>query len=132
MDPIPSDADDTSKLHKKPKFTTQHKTKFDDARSLSLSLKSLFLSGTQAFLFWVSLKEGGEQVFGFLGVSSLSSCNKQSQQGHYLLTYLLTTHTTRISLFFLSLLGLAYQGKDIVFRSIIEYSSLKDFLKAPR
>jgi len=24
-------------------------------------------------------------------------------------------------------IGLAYQGKDIVFRSIIEYSSLRDF-----
>jgi hypothetical protein len=26
-----------------------------------------------------------------------------------------------------SVVGLAYQGKDIVFRSIIEYSSIRDF-----
>jgi hypothetical protein len=29
--------------------------------------------------------------------------------------------------FFFNFVGLAYQGKDIVFRSIIEYSSLRDF-----
>jgi hypothetical protein len=28
-------------------------------------------------------------------------------------------------------LGLAYQGKDIVFRFIIEYSSLRDFYRPP-
>jgi hypothetical protein len=29
--------------------------------------------------------------------------------------------------FFFKFVGLAYQGKDIVFRFIIEYSSLRDF-----
>ncbi len=57
MDPIPSDADDTSKLHETQVHNTrQHKTKFDDARSLSL--KSLFLSGTKAFFFGFPLMRG--------------------------------------------------------------------------
>jgi hypothetical protein len=38
------------------------------------------------------------------------------------------THThTKVSGFFLFFVGLGYQGKDIVFRFIIEYSSLRDF-----
>jgi hypothetical protein len=30
------------------------------------------------------------------------------------------------------LVGFAYQGEHIVFRFILEYSSLRDFYKAPR
>ncbi len=34
--------------------------------------------------------------------------------------------------FLTAFIGLAYQGKDIVFRFILEYSSLWDFGLAPR
>jgi len=58
MDPIPSDADDTSKLHKTQVHnTTQHKTKFDDARSLSLSNLSFF-QGLKLFFFGFPLMKG--------------------------------------------------------------------------
>ncbi len=51
--------------------------------------------------------------------SSLTSCQIQSQAWNVPIAKATTTA--------MSFIGFAYQGKDIVFRFIIEYNSLRDF-----
>jgi hypothetical protein len=66
MDPIPSDADDTSKLHKTQVHnnTKQNLMMLDLSLSLSLSLSNLsFFKGLKLFVFGFPLMRWGEQVF---------------------------------------------------------------------